>query len=150
MEENANINTNHHRRRLKTPKISSSRRISPAPGPVHSFLQLDSKTEVEPENIQIPIQQRFSQISTPSRKPSSKVVTKKDESTFDEETFRRQAANAKYMFSSDIDDSINGNLHKRAEIREGNNVRGKYSYSDGFFKRTVNYEADDKGFRIVK
>lgn len=25
-----------------------------------------------------------------------------------------------------------------------------YSYSDGFFKRTVHYEADEGGYRVVK
>ncbi|KAH1011256.1 hypothetical protein HUJ04_000668 [Dendroctonus ponderosae] len=67
-----------------------------------------------------------------------------------EEVFQRQAQNAKYQFSSNIDDGINGNLHQRIEVRDGLSVNGRYSYSDGYHKRTVFYEADDKGYRVVK
>ena len=28
-------------------------------------------------------------------------------------------------------------------------VTGSYSYSDGFYRRTVNYEADENGYRVV-
>ncbi|KAF2881934.1 hypothetical protein ILUMI_24231 [Ignelater luminosus] len=69
---------------------------------------------------------------------------------YEEEVFRKQAENAKYSFASQIDDSINGNQHQREEVRDGKNVKGMYSYSDGYVKRTVFYEADDKGYRVVK
>ncbi|KAL3271331.1 hypothetical protein HHI36_021819 [Cryptolaemus montrouzieri] len=72
------------------------------------------------------------------------------EDKFDEEEFRKQAESAKYNFASDVKDDINGNVHQRQEIREGNKVKGMYSYEDGFFKRTVHYEADEKGYRVVK
>lgn len=29
-------------------------------------------------------------------------------------------------------------------------VTGSYSYTDGYVHRSVEYEADDKGYRIVK
>lgn len=64
--------------------------------------------------------------------------------------FRKQAEEAKYSFESSIDDGINGHQHTRTEVRDGLKVVGMYSYSDGFFKRTVHYEADDKGYRITK
>lgn len=67
-----------------------------------------------------------------------------------EEIFRDQAKNAKYEFASDVVDDINGNDHQREEVRDGLKVVGKYSYRDGYYKRTVHYEADDKGYRVVK
>ncbi|KAF5286196.1 hypothetical protein FQA39_LY16366 [Lamprigera yunnana] len=69
---------------------------------------------------------------------------------YEEMIFREQAANAKYSFTSQIDDSINGNQHEREEERDGLAVKGKYSYSDGYVKRTVFYEADENGYRVVK
>lgn len=67
-----------------------------------------------------------------------------------EETLRRQAESAVYEFASNVDDRITGNQHRREEVREGLNVEGEYSYSDGYYRHTVRYVADDKGYRIVK
>ncbi|KAK9871993.1 hypothetical protein WA026_015238 [Henosepilachna vigintioctopunctata] len=61
-----------------------------------------------------------------------------------------QNQNAKYTFASDVKDTINGNVHQRHEQREGNKVTGMYTYEDGFFRRTVHYEADENGYRVVK
>lgn len=72
------------------------------------------------------------------------------ESQINQEDFKRQAENAKYEFSSDIQDQLSGNSHQREEVRNGLAVKGKYSYSDGYYRRTVHYEADDKGYRVVK
>ncbi|RZB54433.1 uncharacterized protein BDFB_010444, partial [Asbolus verrucosus] len=57
---------------------------------------------------------------------------------------------ARYEFSSNIEDHIQDQNQQRSEIRNGLNVEGSYSYSDGFYRRTVYYEADDKGFRVTK
>ena len=38
----------------------------------------------------------------------------------------------------------------RSEQRDGLALKGMYSYSDGFFRRTVHYEADEGGYRVVK
>ncbi|XP_063930040.1 uncharacterized protein LOC135142284 [Zophobas morio] len=57
---------------------------------------------------------------------------------------------ARYEFSSSIEDNINDLSHQREEVREGLNVKGSYSYSDGYYQRTVFYEADDKGYRVTK
>lgn len=83
---------------------------------------------------------------------SSKRVSPKVDSKdgFDEKIFRKQAESAKYEFASETDDTINSNFHQRQEVRDGLAVKGQYSYSDGYFKRTVHYEADDKGFRVIK
>ncbi|EFA05533.1 uncharacterized protein Cpr51A [Tribolium castaneum] len=56
---------------------------------------------------------------------------------------------ARYKFSSNIEDHISDLMHQRDEVRDGLNVKGSYSYSDGYVKRTVHYEADDKGYRIT-
>ncbi|CAG9770841.1 unnamed protein product [Ceutorhynchus assimilis] len=68
----------------------------------------------------------------------------------DEVESRKQAEDAKYQFASAVDDGISGNLLQREEVRDGLAVRGKYSFSDGYFKRTVHYEADDRGYRVIK
>lgn len=64
--------------------------------------------------------------------------------------FYKQAQDAHYSFSSAVQDGINDNHHTREEQRDGLSLRGRYSYSDGFFKRTVHYEADEKGYRVTK
>lgn len=47
-------------------------------------------------------------------------------------------------------DTINDHEHVRQEVREGLALKGMYSYSDGYFRRTVYYEADEGGYRVVK
>lgn len=47
-------------------------------------------------------------------------------------------------------DTINDHEHVRQETREGLALKGMYSYSDGFFRRTVHYVADEGGYRVVK
>nr|CAD7416756.1 unnamed protein product [Timema poppensis] len=64
--------------------------------------------------------------------------------------FRRQAENAKYTFSSSVEDGIMDTSHVRQETRDGLKLNGLYSYSDGFYMRTVHYEADDQGYRVIK
>jgi hypothetical protein len=60
------------------------------------------------------------------------------------------ARNARYYFSSDVEDQTNGLTQHRHEVRDGLKVRGSFSYSDGFLKRQVIYEADENGYRIVR
>lgn len=61
-----------------------------------------------------------------------------------------QAKNAHYSFGTSIEDSINDHSIHREETREGLALRGMYSYSDGFYKRTIHYQADENGYRVVK
>lgn len=61
-----------------------------------------------------------------------------------------QNKNAKYSFNSVVSDTIYDNSHVREEVRDGLKLAGLYSYSDGFFKRTVHYVADENGYRVVK
>ncbi|XP_048507560.1 uncharacterized protein LOC125500146 [Athalia rosae] len=61
----------------------------------------------------------------------------------------QEAANAVYTFASSIVDGIMDNNQNRTETRDGLNLKGSYSYSDGYFRRTVNYVAGTGGFRVV-
>lgn len=61
-----------------------------------------------------------------------------------------QAKNAHYSFDSSIRDSINDHSITRQETRDGLALNGMYSYSDGYFRRTVHYEADQDGYRVTK
>lgn len=61
-----------------------------------------------------------------------------------------QAKNAHYSFDSSVKDTINGHSHTRQETRDGLSLSGSYSYNDGFFQRTVHYEADENGYRVTK
>lgn len=63
---------------------------------------------------------------------------------------QEQSKNAHYSFDSSVQDTINGHSHTRQETRDGLSLRGSYSYSDGFFQRTVHYEADEGGYRVTK
>ncbi|XP_055389449.1 uncharacterized protein LOC129618625 isoform X1 [Condylostylus longicornis] len=67
-----------------------------------------------------------------------------------EELNKQQAQHAHYQFDSSVQDEINDHSHTRTEQRDGLKVTGMYSYSDGFFHRTVHYIADENGYRIVK
>lgn len=55
----------------------------------------------------------------------------------------------RYQFSSDVEDHINDLTQQRSETRDGLLVKGSYSYSDGYYRRTVNYEADENGYRVT-
>jgi hypothetical protein len=68
----------------------------------------------------------------------------------EEELFQKQAKNAKYSFDSEINDNIMDNTQIRQEKRDGLELSGLYSYSDGFYKRTVHYKADEHGYRVTK
>nr|XP_018901430.1 PREDICTED: uncharacterized protein LOC109033314 isoform X2 [Bemisia tabaci] len=61
-----------------------------------------------------------------------------------------QNRSAKYAFNSVVSDTIFDNSHVREEVRDGLKLAGLYSYSDGFYKRTVHYVADENGYRVIK
>jgi hypothetical protein len=66
------------------------------------------------------------------------------------EELEEQAKSAHYNFDTSVHDTINDHMHVRSEKRDGLALTGMYSYSDGFFKRTVHYEADEGGYRVIK
>lgn len=55
-----------------------------------------------------------------------------------------------YRFDTSINDTISDQTNIRSEVRNGQSLKGFYSYSDGYIKRTVHYEADENGYRVVK
>ncbi|XP_023173508.1 uncharacterized protein LOC111601243 isoform X1 [Drosophila hydei] len=63
---------------------------------------------------------------------------------------RIQNLSAKYNFGVSVSDDINDGQLEREETRDGTKVTGHYSYSDGFVKRIVHYEADENGYRVTK
>lgn len=63
---------------------------------------------------------------------------------------QKEAESAHYSFDSSIQDTINDHAITRSETRDGLALTGMYSYSDGFFKRTIHYVADENGYRVVK
>ncbi|KAK9871992.1 hypothetical protein WA026_015237 [Henosepilachna vigintioctopunctata] len=89
--------------------------------------------DAEPNSIPVPTSGRFTGIS--ERKPTELEL--------------EQNRNAHYKFSTNIDDKISDQTQQRTEVRDGLKVEGSYSYSDGYYKRTYHYVADDKGYRIV-
>ncbi|XP_034244977.1 RNA polymerase II degradation factor 1 [Thrips palmi] len=83
--------------------------------------------------------------AAPVRAEAAVAVNPEEEALFEE-----QAKNAQYTFASSVDDKLTDNSQLRQETRDGLNLAGLYSYSDGFFRRTVHYEADENGYRVVK
>ncbi|XP_055676989.1 uncharacterized protein LOC129786165 [Lutzomyia longipalpis] len=75
------------------------------------------------------------------------IYTELDE--LDEDKRLKEAKRAHYSFSESVQDTINDHAIERTEERDGLKLKGLYSYSDGFFKRTVHYEADENGYRVI-
>lgn len=63
---------------------------------------------------------------------------------------KKQNESAQYHFDSTVEDGINDGTIQRQEERNGTKVKGSYSYSDGYVRRKVYYEADENGYRVVK
>lgn len=123
-------------------KILNSRRqhIAASPQPKQQLVDPDvEQDEEEYEDVIIEKRRRL-----PSGKQSS--IDKEELRRFNEE----QAKSAHYSFDSSIQDTINDHAISRTETRDGLVLSGMYSYSDGYFKRTVHYEADENGYRVTK
>lgn len=85
--------------------------------------------------------------------PAPISTTSRPRTTTEPETseeLEEQSRSAYYKFGTSVHDTINDHEHVRQEVREGLALKGMYSYSDGFFRRTVYYEADEGGYRVVK
>uniref|UniRef100_A0A182WF62 Uncharacterized protein n=1 Tax=Anopheles minimus TaxID=112268 RepID=A0A182WF62_9DIPT len=90
-------------------------------------------------------------IPEPEGKSNAKDAATSEEGASSKETLEKmQAKAAQYAYDTSVNDTINDHTIMRQEERNGLSLKGMYSYSDGFFKRTVHYEADDKGYRVVK
>lgn len=119
--------------------------VTPTPPPaviIRTTTTEKVKTEEEEENIPIAAL-RSAGITVTTQQP--KVTT---ESLTPEEE-EEQAKLAYYNFGTSVHDTINDHEHVRNEVRDGLKLTGMYSYSDGFFKRTVHYVADENGYRVV-
>jgi len=116
-------------------------------GKATSFQMQNSQQETvhEIKSTQLQQQQR-SQKKTVHNQQTEDVTTLSPE----DELFQEQARNAKYSFDSTINDNIMDNNQVRQEKRNGLALTGLYSYSDGFYKRTVHYKADEHGYRVTK
>jgi hypothetical protein len=111
---------------------------------------------IAPINTKVPknryIQSNDERPATPIL-PKTPVVPLRSANQPDEEEkelLRKQAQSAQYSYGSQIKDGIMDGQITRQETRDGLNVEGMYSYSDGFFMRTVHYAADENGYRVIK
>lgn len=97
------------------------------------------------------IKEKTRAVSVPAGPPTL-IHDNRSSALAEEDRLRRdeEAKNAHYSFSSSVQDSINDHAITRSESRDGLALKGMYSYSDGFFKRTVNYMADENGYRVIK
>lgn len=130
---------------------------------VHTFPTQRSSTQIQPLQQQQILGNMFSpqtqnlqhETVHDIKAPQKKVVQNQQrvgETTLssEEELFQKQARNAKYSFNSAINDNIMDNTQIRQEKRNGLELSGFYSYSDGFYKHTVHYKADEHGYRVTK
>uniref|UniRef100_A0A182JWE8 Uncharacterized protein n=1 Tax=Anopheles christyi TaxID=43041 RepID=A0A182JWE8_9DIPT len=85
-----------------------------------------------------------------AEQPATSEEAASQEAASEESLEKIQAKSAQYSYDTSVNDTINDHAIMRQEERNGLSLKGMYSYSDGFFKRTVHYEADDKGYRVVK
>lgn len=136
----AHSNKQHH----TTPThIERSQPIVAQPQPTSEFKFTGSPQADIQKSINTQTQQS---IAKPKQKANQFKET--DEERYARE--RHQAESAHYSFDSNINDEINDHAISRQETRDGLALHGMYSYSDGFFKRTIHYEADENGYRVVK
>ncbi|CAG0883789.1 unnamed protein product [Darwinula stevensoni] len=54
-----------------------------------------------------------------------------------------------YDFGFKIRDGVKGASQEHQETKDGDGVKGSYSYEDGNIRRTVHYVADKDGFRVT-
>ncbi|XP_008481110.1 mediator of RNA polymerase II transcription subunit 15 [Diaphorina citri] len=125
---------------------------APAPVPVQQFSQQPQRFQPQQEQasfeqapVRRPAKVRLTSV-TPSAAPS---VSPQAQTADDLALIQEQNAAAKYSFSSQVQNGIHDNSLQREEVRDGLALKGMYAYSDGFFKRTVQYEADENGYRVV-
>lgn len=137
-------------------KIHVSSPIHSVPAPVSASVPLeqqpinilDDETLIDISAVRS-VQNRQKIAPVPKQVPT----TLRPRTTTEPETpeeLEEQAKSAHYKFGTSIRDTINDHEHVRQEVRDGLALKGMYSYSDGFFRRTVHYEADEGGYRVVK
>lgn len=117
------------------------------PTPPPAIIRQTTTTETpdeedEEENIPLAaLRNRGIIITTEGPRSTTESLTSEEEED--------QAKSAHYNFNTSVRDTINDHEHVRSEVRDGLKLTGMYSYSDGFFKRTVHYQADENGYRVT-
>lgn len=140
---------------IQKPILPPTIQVNPAPVAVPIKLQpvVPADPVVDPTVVRsVQNRQKLANI-TPIPLPPTVPTTLRPRTTTEPETseeLEEQSRSAYYKFGTSVHDTINDHEHVRQEIREGLALRGMYSYSDGFFRRTVHYEADEGGYRVVK
>lgn len=129
--------------------IVTQQPINPAPIPlVRAHVE-----EIPPKKIikKVKVIKEKVRVQQPNIEDDTPITRAENQISDEEEAYLEdQAKSAHYSFSSSIQDSINDHAITRSETRDGLALKGMYSYSDGFYKRTVHYEADEDGYRVVK
>lgn len=119
--------------------------IAPTPPPgviVKQTTTTEYPAEEEEENVPIAaLKNRKIIVTTETLRGTTKPLTSEEE--------EEQAKSAYYNFGTSVHDTINDHEHVRSEVRDGLKLTGMYSYSDGFFKRTVHYKADEGGYQVT-
>lgn len=137
-----------------------------APLPAAPAVPVVPVVRKEPEHVNVPVpkvRRVVKKVRLQEKQPSETInypenalpLSAKNEETssINQENRLREEEenkNAHYSFSSSVQDSINDHAIQRSETRDGLSLTGMYSYSDGFFKRTIHYKADQDGYRVVK
>lgn len=117
-----------------------------------NFVAIPAKPEVDTSVVRSVLnRQNFATV--PTAIPTTFPTTTRPRTTTEPATSEEiddQNRSAFYKFGTSVHDTINDHEHVRQEVREGLALKGMYSYSDGYFRRTVHYEADEGGYRVVK
>lgn len=138
---------------IRQPILPPTVRVNPIPV-VPSLQQqpiivnIPTQPSVDPSVVRS-IQNRQKPLALPPPIPTTTRLRTTTEPETSEE-LDEQSKSAYYNFGTSVHDTINDHEHIRQEVREGLALKGMYSYSDGFFRRTVHYEADEGGYRVTK
>lgn len=117
-----------------------------------NLVAIPAKPEVD-TSIMRSVLNRQNFATVPTTVPATIPTTTRPRTTTEPATSEEiddQNRSAFYKFGTSVHDTINDHEHVRQEVREGLALKGMYSYSDGYFRRTVHYEADEGGYRVVK
>jgi hypothetical protein len=139
---------------IQPQSIQVQRPIVSLPLQAEPVQQLDD-SQISPVIRTIQNRQKFATTipTTTSAFPLTQPTTTRPKTTTEpatDEELEKQAKSAYYKFGTEVHDTINDHEHVRKEVREGLELTGMYSYSDGYFRRTVYYKADEDGYRVTK
>ncbi|KAF4526288.1 hypothetical protein B566_EDAN013649 [Ephemera danica] len=105
--------------------------------------------EIHEEQTPVAFKRPAPKPAKPTRIPQEEKEDNSDIEDDDEKEREKQILDAQYSFRSEVNDPLSDSNIVREEKREDGAVEGMYSYSDGFFRRTVRYRADRLGYRVL-